>query len=157
MSTLIIEGSICVLFCGKCTLIGILMQWDLALCRWEGTVEVKHPLLELFIVFYYSPGNQTNLTVVSHCLHMRANRDRNQTLPFTVTDNLQYSQQLDWTLVKCVWGFGVPDPSLSRRLRVSRSKEISVESARWCGGNRTSPRTSALSRPWSCTGELRRC
>lgn len=76
---------------------------------------------------------------------------------FTVTDNLQYSQQPDWTLVKCAWEFGVPDPSLSHRLRVSRSKKISVESARWCGGNRTSPRTSALSRPWSCTGEPRRC
>ncbi len=42
-------------------------------------------------------------------------------------------------------------------LHVSRSKKISVESAHWCGGNQNFPRTSALSQPWSCTGEPRKC
>lgn len=59
--------------------------------------------------------------------------------------------------LRCVSVLNVTEPSLSCCLHVSRSKKISVESARWCGGNQNSPRTSALSQPWSCTGEPRKC
>lgn len=42
-------------------------------------------------------------------------------------------------------------------LHVSRSKVISAESGRLCGGNPSSPRISPLSQRWSCTGEQRKC